>query len=65
VSEREKPCANEESGVLTSFEKREIPFEPHMLRISWSSEFLELAGSSPDFPYPDEPGTAEPAPDLE
>ncbi len=34
-------------------------------RPSWSQEFLELAGSAPDFPYPDEPPEAEPGPDLD
>lgn len=34
-------------------------------RPSWSREFLDLAGSAPDFPYPDEPPPAEPGPDLE
>ncbi len=32
---------------------------------SWSREFLELAGSTKDFPYPDEPPPAEPGPDLD
>jgi antitoxin VapB len=31
----------------------------------WSSNFLELAGSARDFPYPEEPPPAEPGPDLE
>ena len=31
----------------------------------WSREFLELAGSASDFPYPDEPPPAEPGPDLD
>lgn len=28
------------------------------VRRSWSREFLELAGSAPDFPYPEEPLSA-------
>lgn len=35
------------------------------VRRSWSREFLALAGSAPDFPYPEEPPPAEPGPDLE
>jgi decaprenylphospho-beta-D-ribofuranose 2-oxidase len=31
----------------------------------WSGEFLDLAGSAPDFPYPDEPGPAEAGPDFD
>lgn len=34
-------------------------------RRSWSPEFLALAGSAPDFPYPEEPPTAEPGPDFD
>ncbi len=34
-------------------------------RQSWSQEFLGLAGSARDFPYPDEPPAAEPGPDLD
>ena len=28
----------------------------------WSRQFIELAGSAPDFPYPAEPPAAEPGP---
>jgi hypothetical protein len=31
---------------------------------TWSRKFLDLAGSSPDFPYPDEPPSAETGPEL-
>lgn len=31
---------------------------------TWSRKFLDLAGSAPDFPYPDEPPPAEPGPEL-
>ena len=34
-------------------------------RPTWSREFLELAGSSRDFPYPPEPPPPEPAPTFE
>lgn len=34
-------------------------------RHAWSRRFLDLAGSTEDFPYPDEPGPAEPGPDLD
>jgi antitoxin VapB len=33
-------------------------------RREWSREFLELAGSGRDFPYPPEPPEAEPAADF-
>jgi len=39
-----------------------IVLEP--VRRKWSRAFLDLAGSAPDFPYPDEPPPAEPGPDL-
>lgn len=29
------------------------------LKRSWSRKFLELAGSAPDFPYPEEPPPAD------
>jgi len=32
---------------------------------SWSREFLDLAGSAADFPYPEEPPAAEPGPDFD
>lgn len=31
----------------------------------WSHAFLELAGSAPDFPDPEEPMPAEPGPDFD
>ncbi len=34
-------------------------------RRSWSREFLELAGSAPDFPYPEEPLPADPGPSFD
>ncbi len=35
------------------------------VRRSWSREFLELAGSAPEFPYPEEPLSADPGPDFD
>jgi len=35
------------------------------MKRTWSRRFLDLAGSAPDFPYPDEPPPAEPGPELE
>ncbi len=32
---------------------------------SWSREFLDLAGSASEFPYPEEPPAAEPGPDFD
>lgn len=32
---------------------------------SWSADFLGLAGSAPDFPYPEQPLPAEPGPDFD
>lgn len=32
---------------------------------SWSQEFLDLAGSAGDFPYPEEPPEPEPGPDFD
>lgn len=49
--------------VLIHREGERVILEP--LRRKWSREFLDLAGSSPDFPYPDEPPPAEPGPDLD
>ncbi|MFL6258461.1 MAG: antitoxin [Thermoanaerobaculia bacterium] len=42
---------------------RRIILEP--VKRTWSKKFLELAGSAPDFPYPDEPPPVEPGPDLD
>jgi antitoxin VapB len=49
--------------VLIYRQGRRVILEP--IRRSWSRRFLALAGSAPDFPYPDEPPAAEPGPDLE
>lgn len=49
--------------VLISREGEKVVLQP--VRRKWSRAFLELAGSAPDFPYPDEPPPAEPGPDFE
>lgn len=49
--------------VLISREGEKVVLQP--ARRSWSREFLALAGSAPDFPYPEEPPAAESGPDLE
>ena len=49
--------------VVISREGEKVILEP--VRRRWSRKFLELAGSAPDFPYPEEPPPAEPGPDLE
>ena len=53
----------EQDEVLISREGDRVVLEPVGRR--WSQEFLDLAGSAPDFPYPEEPPPAEPGPDLE
>lgn len=49
--------------VLVFREGDRVILEP--VRRQWSQRFLDLAGSSPDFPYPDEPPAADPGPDFE
>ena len=51
----------EEVSILRQGDR--LILEP--VRRRWSQEFLDLAGSAPDFPYPDEPPSAEPGPELE
>ena len=48
--------------VLIYRQGNRVILEPS--RKSWSREFLALAGSAPDFPYPEEPPAAEPGPEL-
>ena len=52
-----------EEEVLISRKGDRVILEP--LKRTWSRKFLDLAGSAPDFPYPDEPPPAEPGPELE
>jgi antitoxin VapB len=54
---------DDQEEVAIHREGRRIVLEP--VRKTWSKEFLELAGSAPDFPYPDEPPPVEPGPDLD
>jgi len=49
--------------VLIYREGRRVVLEPERRR--WSRGFLDLAGSAPDFPHPDEPPPADPGPDLD
>ena len=49
--------------VLISRRGEQVILEPTRRR--WSRAFLELPQTAPDFPYPEEPPPAEPAPDLE
>jgi antitoxin VapB len=54
---------DDQEEVLIYREGRRVVLEP--TRPTWSREFLELAGTAPDFPYPEEPPPAEPGPDLD
>lgn len=40
-----------------------VVLEP--VRRTWDQEFLDLAGSARDFPYPEEPEAGEPGPSLD
>ena len=40
-----------------------VVLEP--IRRKWTTQFLKLAGSAADFPYPAEPGAADEGPDLD
>lgn len=52
-----------EEEVLVYRQGDRVILEP--MKRTWSRKFLDLAGSAPDFPYPDEPPPAEPGPELE
>ena len=52
-----------EEEVLVSRQGDRVILEP--VKRTWSRSFLALAGSAPDFPYPEEPPPAEPGPELE
>jgi antitoxin VapB len=54
---------DQQEEVLIYRQGNRVVLEP--VRRTWSPEFLALAGSAPDFPYPDEPPPADPGPDLE
>jgi len=49
--------------VLIYRNGRRVILEPKRRR--WSSEFLALAGSAEDFPYPPEPPEVEPVADFD
>ncbi len=53
----------EQEKVLIYRQGQRVILEPK--KRAWSRKFLDLAGSAPDFPYPDEPPPAEPGPDLD
>lgn len=46
-----------EEEVLVSRQGDRVILEP--VKRTWSRSFLALAGSAPDFPYPQEPPSAE------
>jgi antitoxin VapB len=49
--------------VLISRKGQQVILEPKRRR--WSPAFIELAGTTPDFPYPDEPPPSDRGPDFE
>jgi antitoxin VapB len=51
-----------EREVLIRRDGRRVVIES--VRREWSPRFLALAGSAPDFSLPEEPGEAEPGPNL-
>jgi antitoxin VapB len=53
----------DQEEVLISRKGPRVILEP--VRRAWSREFLDLAGSALDFPYPEEPLPAEPGPDFD
>lgn len=54
---------DEQEEVFVYREGKKVILEP--VRRGWSQEFKDLAGSAPDFPYPEEPPAADPGPELE
>jgi virulence-associated protein VagC len=53
----------DQEEVAIHREGRRVVLEP--VKRTWSREFLELLGSAPDFPYPEEPPPIEPGPDFD
>ncbi len=53
----------EQDEVVIYRQGRRVILEP--AERTWSQNFLALAGSAADFPYPEEPPPAEPGPDLD
>ncbi len=54
---------DDQEEVAIHREGRRVILEP--VKRTWSKDFLDLLGSAPDFPYPDEPPPVEPGPDLD
>ncbi len=52
-----------QSEVLIYRQGKRVILEPKDR--TWSQEFLDLAGSAEDFPYPTDPSDAEPGPDFD
>lgn len=52
----------EDDEVLIYREGNRVVLESR--KAIWSEEFLRLAGSAAEFPYPEEPPPVEPGPDL-
>lgn len=53
----------DQDEVLVYREGQRVILEPR--RKQWSRQFLELAGSVEDFPYPEAPPQVEPGPELD
>ena len=53
----------DDEEVLIYREGQRVILEPRRKR--WSRQFLDLAGSAGDFPYPDEPAAVEVGPELD
>ena len=57
MADRAKLFKSDENQAVHKESRSDNQEEP--ARRTWSREFLALAGSAPDFPYPDEPPLAE------
>jgi hypothetical protein len=58
--------SSKEGGInVAKLEKDDAGEEELAPLRMWSVEFLALAGSAPDFPYPEEPLPGEPGPDFD
>ncbi|PYQ62639.1 MAG: AbrB/MazE/SpoVT family DNA-binding domain-containing protein [Acidobacteria bacterium] len=53
----------EQEEVAIHREGHRVILEP--VKRTWSKRFLDVLGSAPDFPYPDEPPPVEPGPDFD
>ncbi len=53
----------EASEVVIRREGKRVVLEP--VPRGWSDWFLKLAGSVPEYPYPEDPRGAEPGPNLD